>query len=550
MTKGLLTTVLCAFVAASCSTKADCRGDFCGTIVIAIGGEPETLFPPASQTTAADAVADLIFLKLADIGPGMNSVGDEGFLPRLAESWEWEDSVTLVFNLNQLARWHDGAPVRAEDVEFTFAVYTDTVVASPKASVLERISSVTPRNNGQVEFKFRLPYPEQFYDATHYMRILPRHVLDTIPRVSLTSHPITRAPVGSGPYRLVSWRASETIELVADSNFFLGRPGLARVIFRVTPDMESALAQVLAGEADVLKQLETGANVDRFNAAPHLRTIEYPSSGYTYLQFNMRDREDPEAPHPLFRNRMIRRALAMAVNQQELIDAVLGGLGDRTIGPVSKMLSIWNDQIPSLSYDTTRALELLNGLGWTDTDGDGYLDRSGRRLEFELAIPASSRSRRQAAVVIQDQLRRIGVDMVVAELELNTLISRVTSGRFDVFFGSRTQDPSPSTIREAWSSSGIGGANFGSYSSSEFDRLIDSAIESQQADSAMTLWHRAVAHINADAPAVWLYSPNAVAAVHRRIEGVTIRPDQWTATLWTWRIPESRMIARDRRGAP
>ncbi len=141
------------------------------------------------------------------------------------------------------------------------------------------------------------------------------------------------------------------------------------------------------------------------------------------------------------------------------------------------------------------------------------------------------------------------MEMAIAELELNTLISRVTGGQFDAFFGSRTQDPSPATIKEAWTSSGIGGANFGSYSSPEFDRIVDAAIAEQRTERAVELWHQAVAHINADAPAIWLFSPKSVAAVHRRIDNVTIRPDQWTATIWTWRVPSARIIDRDRHGS-
>lgn len=546
---GLSVTLTCSVLAASCDLGGGCSGEWCGTLVIAQGADPDALFPPVIQTTAGAAVADLIYLKLADIGPSLNTVGDIDFIPRLAQSWSREDSLTWVFILDPQARWHDGVAVKAQDVEFTFSVYQDTLLASPKLSLLERIESVTARNASTVEFKFSSPYPEQFYDATHHMRILPSHLLDTIPPASLTSHELTLHPVGAGPYRFVRWDPAAAIELTADTMFFLGRPGLARLIFRSTPNIETALAQVLADEADVIEQLVTPENVSRAAAAPHVRLVEYRSSGYTYLQFNMRNPNRPNQPHPLLRDRTLRRALAMSVNQQEVVDAVLGGLGEVAIGPVSRMLSIWSEDIPRIPYDTARATTLLNRLGWADSDGDGYLDRSGQRLRFELAVPASSESRRQAAVIIQDQFRRVGVEMAIAELELNTLISRVTGGQFDAFFGFRTQDPSPATIKEAWTSSGIGGANFGRYSSAEFDRLVDAAIAEQRTERAVELWHQAVAHINADAPAIWLFSPKSVAAVHRRIDNVTIRPDQWTATIWTWRVPSARIIDRDRYGS-
>src|SRR5256886_7050610 len=119
------------------------------------------------------------------------------------------------------------------------------------------IAAVTTRDSLTVVFRFRQRYPEMFYDAVYHMRILPAHLLREVPREQWRSTAFGRAPVGDGPYRFVSWKAGESIELAADSTFFLGRPHLRRVIWRVTSDHQLAQTHPPAGDADALPLLST-----------------------------------------------------------------------------------------------------------------------------------------------------------------------------------------------------------------------------------------------------------------------------------------------------
>src|SRR5216110_844541 len=145
---------------AGCERPVGCTGEYCGTIVIASGGEPDILLPPVSEFAITRDVTDQVFLKLADVGPSGNTSGDEDFQPQLAERWEWDAPTTLVFHLDPRARWQDGQPVTAADVEFTFNAYTDSAVASPYRPKLHRIVSVTQRDSLTTVFRFRERYPE------------------------------------------------------------------------------------------------------------------------------------------------------------------------------------------------------------------------------------------------------------------------------------------------------------------------------------------------------------------------------------------------------
>src|SRR5881296_2926418 len=390
---------------ASCARRGACTGDYCGTVVIAAAGEPDILLPPVTELSTSRDVYDQLFLKLADLGMSGNTIGDEDFQPQLAERWEWNGPVTLVFHLDPRARWQDGRVVTAGDVVFTYDAYTDSLVNSPFRSSLRLISAVTARDSLTAVFRFRQRYPEMFYDAVYQMRILPAHLLREVPRNQWRSAAFGRAPVGDGPYRFVAWKAGESIELAADSTFFLGRPHLRRVIWRFTPDQFVAVTQLIAGDADAVEVLVSPDNVQRARADTDVATYPYKGSAYGYVGFNLAAPGDTTRPHSLFGDRDLRRALFMATDRERLLRNVFGEFAKVPPGPLSQLWWIWDPEIRELPYDSAQAARRLTRLGWTDSDGDGIRDKNGRELSFRLLLPTTSAVRRQYARLLQEQFR-------------------------------------------------------------------------------------------------------------------------------------------------
>ena len=165
-------------------------------------------------------------------------------------------------------------------------------------------------------------------------------------------------------------------------------------------------------------------------------------------------------------------------------------------------------------------------------------ERAGAPLQFDLLVPTSSQGRQAAAVILQDQLRRLGVDLRIHPVEFTVMEGRTAAGDFDAAFVSRTTDPSPASLLQWWSPGAA--ANIGRYADATFESLTAAALRARTGAEAAPLWRRALERLNEEAPAVFLFSPRNEAAVSTRLAGVTIRPDAWLATVTGWRVSEPR----------
>jgi peptide/nickel transport system substrate-binding protein len=532
---------------AACSRRGGCRGAYCGTLVIAGTSDVTTLLPPVSDAAIDRDVFDQIFLRLADLAPDGGTIGDSGFVPQLARSWEWTDPLTLVFHLDPRARWQDGPAVTAGDVAFTFDAYTDSAIASGDRSALSHIVSVTAPDSLTAVFRFRDRYPEMFFDAVFHMRILPAHLLGTVPRGTWQTAEFGRAPVGDGPYRFVRWTQGQTLELAADSTFFLGRPHLRRVIWRFASDLNAAVTQVAAGDADAIEVLITPPNIKRAQDAGHLTLYPYDGSTYTFLRFNLRANGDASRPHPIFGDADVRRALVLATDRPRMLQSVFAGHAKIPPGPMPQQWKwLWVAELSVPPYDTAQAARLLAGRGWRDSNGDGIRDRNGQKLTFHLTVPPSP-TRQQYALLLQEQLKAVGVEVLIDQLDNPTQSERLHAGTFDAALESWITDPTPSSsVPALWG--GGGPSNFGHYANPTFDRQIAAAASATTPEAAKAAWIAAFGTLAHDAPGIMLFSVDNIAAVDSRVADVRVRPDSWWALLWTWRIPPDKLNERDRVG--
>ena len=519
------------------ATRAPSGAPF-GTLVIAVPGDADFLLPPVATTQLAAHVTDRFFPRLAELREGLNTVDDSGFAPVVADRWERRDSLTIAFALDPRARWHDGTPITADDVVYSFGVYRDTLTASPYRINLQSIASVTREDSLTAVFRFHRAYPEQLYDATYHMRLIPKHALDTIPNDRLAASSFARDPaVGAGPFRFVRWESGSEITVEADTTWFRGAPRLARIVWRIMPDVSAAVTALLAGEADAMEVIPLRDEIERVRGSAELRLIEYPSPFTAGVVFNQR--------RPLFAERELRRAIARAIDRETIVRSVFGPYGEVPTGSTSRMVWIAQEPVRQLGYDTAAAAATLDSLGWR-RGADGMRRRGGRTLSFTLIVPSTSRIRQEVSVLLQEQLRRAGIELRIETIEYVLFERRTHTGSFEAAFFSRTLDPSPAVLAQFWHSSAVNADNLGGYQSTAFDSLLAAATSARGRADALPLWRRALELLNEDAPAVHLYSLRNNAAIHTRLENVTIRPDSWLATVSAWSVAPDRRLPRDR----
>lgn len=511
------------------------------SIVIVTGQQANapvpTLIEGAQNNLANQDVADQLFLRLAGLGPGLITGGDGGFVPLLARGWNRRDSLTLAFELDPRARWHDGVPVTARDVLFTLRRARDPAIAPRLAGVTRRIAGVEAEGDRVVVVRFREVYAEQLYDATFHTAILPAHLLEHLPPTAHAWAPFVARPVGNGPYRWVRRHEAEFIELAANPDFFLGTAAIKRVIVRVAVDPNARLNLLLSEEADATENIPPPlSNVARVQATEHLKVVPVPSSNLGFLLFNQRHPGDTSRAHPILGGRDVRRALILALDRQLLVRVVLGRFGEVPYGPASSQLWIRHGAPAPARQDQSTARRLLAGNGWVDRDQDGVREnRSGQPLVLRLQLPSSSELRQRMALMIQEQLRQVGVRIEVIPLEPAVWGERRAAGAFDIDFSSTIQDPSPNGLAHSWSCEGPG--NAGHYCDRGADSVLLRAIGSPVAERR--LWHEFLRRVEDRAPAAFIYSQTYVAGVNRRFREVIIRPVSPWGSLWRWPAPRS-----------
>jgi len=492
-----------------------------------------------------------LFDKLAEPGMALNTIGDGGFEPRLAERWTWSaDSLSIAFALDPRARWHDGAPVTAHDVRFTWQLYADSVVGSPSRPLVAAIDSVTVRDPLTAVFWFARRGPEQFFDATFQMRILPEHLLASLPRAELRSAPFGRHPVGTGAFKFVRWEGRQSIALEANLQYYRGRPHLDRVIWSIAPDPQAAVLRLLSGEADFFEYLR-GPDIAAVAARPELKVLRYPSLSYGTLIWNERDPKNPSAPNPLFADRDLRRALTLAVDRASLVRSVYDTLAITGHGPINTHISTYDSTVALLPYAPDSAKRLLDALGWRATGADGMRTKKGKALGFSILVPSSSTQRQQLAVLIQEEMQRLGVHVEIEQGDFPTVFRRVAARQFEAVIWGTILDPSPGGIRQSWTSAAAapGGSNIAGYRSAAFDTDLDSATHALDPVRAKAYYRRAYETIIADAPAVWINEASNLAGLSKRVYPVGMRADAWALNLWQWSIPADQRIARDDLGS-
>jgi peptide/nickel transport system substrate-binding protein len=490
-----------------------------GTLIIGVNGDLDTFNPLFSESSLSQEINHLVLLGLADLDEKSD------FTPELASSWERsKDNLKLTYHLRKDAVWSDGVPLTAEDVKFTFDLMMDTTVASPRQGVTEYIKRVVVGDAHTVTFEFTEAYPDQMFDTA--WEILPKHILANADRKTLRKHSFSRNPISSGPFVLKKWVSQQYIELAPNERYFGGRPYLDRVIFKIVPDQTNLLMQLQTGEVDMVVGVPPSEVELLQTKNPNLNI--YPVSGrvYNYIGYNLKN--------PLFTEVQVRRALAMAIDRDGIIQALLYGFGTPCRGPLPPMVSwAYSEEVQEFPFNPKRAKEQLAEAGWRDSDADGWLDKDGRRFEFTLKTTAGNQLRSDVAVIVQEQLRQVGVKVDIATVEWATLVGELREGKFDACMGGWSMSFNID-LTPIFHSESAEMFNYVGYSNPQVDRLIEKGREEMNRAVAGPIWKETQQLIYADQPYTFLFWVDKIVAINKSIKNATPIPLSSVYGLEKW----------------
>jgi peptide/nickel transport system substrate-binding protein len=491
------------------------------TLVEASLGEATNLIPALASDTASFAVIDRIYDGLVKLDKNLNLV------PALAEAWEFsEDRLSLTFKLRPGVRWHDGQPFTARDALFTYELMVDPGTPTAYANSFQQIEKAEVVDDHTFRVTYRRPLAKAL--STWSCSIMPAHLLEGR---DLVSSPLARRPIGTGPYKMEKWEAGQRVTLVANDDYFEGRPNIDRVVIKVIPDLNAQMLELQAGHIDTMNltpdQYEEKSGAADFRAAYNV--FRYPAFSYGYLGFNLK--------RPLFQDQRVRQAMAYAIDKEEIVEGVLLGLGRTANGPFKPDMWANNQNVAPYPYDPGKARALLAEAGWIVNGG--LLVRDGQPFSFTIATNQGNKIREQVGAIIQARLKEIGVEVKIQVIEWAAFLKEyLDRHNFDAVIMGWTIPTDPDMF-DIWHSSKNrpGELNFISYKNEEVDRLVDEARFVLDQSERKKLYDRVQEILHEEAPYVFLYVPDALPAVAKRFIGPEVGPGGWGHNFKQWFVP-------------
>jgi peptide/nickel transport system substrate-binding protein len=550
--RALVVVIVCGMLAIAGCARKDAQSPPRG-IVVAIAGEVNTFNPLFAESVFEGEINDLLFPGL--VGSSFDSAsGTIAYTPLLASSWESRSNgLDLLFHLRTDVRWSDGSRCTAHDVQFSYILYGDPEVASVRQSAVENLRKTAGRvdvrrsvevlNDSTVVFHFAKVYPGRMFDAG--LPIFPAHLYANVARKDIRTSQASTTPVSAGPFQLVRWTPMQEVVLGPFKDSVLPRGARpTQLTFRAIPDYRSRVEQLRSGEVDLVEGLRT-EDADRFNAEGNdVRVVSIPGRNYDYLGWNNIDpaaysnakRKDIR-PHAIFGSPRTRRALTFAINREEIVRAYLGKYGRVATGGVSPLFRwAYDDSLSPLPFDPVKASALLSEDGWRDSDGDGVLDKSGTKFSFVLKLQAGNQLRNTIATVVQQQLKRVQIDMMIEQVEPGTFWDNLMQRRYDAWYAGFSV-PLQMQLDDLWGSDlAKYPFNLTGFQNPRVDAILGQVKQLPQEIDGTELWKEFQRVIHEEQPCTFLYWSNSIVGIHRRVKGYVPSTIGITHGAWDWYV--------------
>ncbi len=523
--------------------------DKSNTIVIAIQNDVETMNPMYAVNLYEGTMMNILYPGLL-IGKWDYKTGDIVNYPRLAKSWKWnKDSTSVTIFLNKKAFWSDGKPVTANDVVFTYDLYSNPVVQSRYYGDFKNFFT---DSTGHIILKktFDIVNPHEliihlkknsipnYNDLTH--PILPEHIFGKINRKNLVTAEKDIKPVGSGPYMLDKWIKNQAIILKANKKsifYVAGEPN--ELIFKIVPDYSTRLEQLRSGEVDFVPEVKAddlpSLLKEKFLIFGAVKGRDYDYIGWNNIDPKVYSRTKKFVPNKFFGNSLVRKALTYAINRKAILEDFLDNNGQLAVGPVSPIFTSEIDtSLKPIPYDPGMAKVLLSKAGWKNNGG--ILTKDGVKFSFTLYYPVGNPLRAFAATVIKNNLKTIGIDVKPESMETGVFFSKMYHRQLNAWMAGWSVEL-PLNIKPLWYSSVRGGEfNVVSYRNKQLDKLLDEVENTRSIILKNNLYKKIQTILYNDEPTTFLYWTDILVVYNKRIKNVNITPTGALDNCWEWKI--------------
>ena len=480
----------------SCSNAPAAQPD---ALTFLLESMPTNLDPRIATDAFSQRLDGLIFSSLVERDPSMNLRGD------LADRWETPDPLTYVFHLRDGVRFHDGRPLTSRDVKFTFDSILSGAIQTPKRGAFRMLKSVETPDALTVVFHLSEPYAS-------FPWSLARPAIGIVPAGA--SADFAQHPVGSGPFRFVSSRQDDEVVLERNDNYFRTAPSVQHVRFRIVPEAVVRGLELRKGSGDLEVNSLTPDMVPVLARAEDVAVAEQPGSILAYLAFNCDD--------PALAKREVRQALSYATDRESLVKYLLRGQARVADGLLPPGNWAYEPNMTRYAYDPAKAEQLLDQAGFPRRGNP----RTGTRIQLTLKT-STDQSVRLLSEVLQDQWRRVGIDLQLQPLEFATLFSDITRGNFQIYtlrwVGANND---PDIFEFVFSSKRIppAGANRGRYRNPELDTLVDRARVESDREKRKALFSRVQQIVAQDEPYLPLWFLDNISVHRSRVTAIQLTP--------------------------
>ena len=506
-----------------------------GVVRVAIQSEPKNLNPILASNTTDGMIVAFMFDFLVTADPKGNPLPDlANPVPTTENGGISKDGLTITYHLVKGVKWHDGVPFTSKDVKYSWEAVVDKKNNATSTNGYDKVKSVDTPDANTVVFhlkqKFAPIVNTLFAESDNPIWVVPEHILAKLPNIN--NAPFNSEPIGTGPYKFAEWVHGDHITMVRNDDYFMGKPKLDKVTVKVIPDENTTINELKTHDIDWMFQASPNT-CEQTKNIPGVNVVYSTVDGYEGVLLNL--------SHPPLNDLNVRKAIAYAINKDELVNKLTCGTQKIATEDHPDFMWAHNPNVTTYPFSIEKAKQALAQAGFKPGP-NGILQKNGQPLSLLGVTNNSNTTRRKLAVIVQAQLKQVGIDLQIKTYNAATLFAPAGEGgilqlgRYDLSFsgwyaGVDPDDSSQFTCAMV----PPGGYNYTRYCNKDMDLQQQNALTHYDVPARTTAYHKIEAHLADDIPQIFFWWIHQAQPINTDLKGFDPNPatESWNAYTWS-----------------